>query len=113
MITQRPITNHAQGGMTALDYMPASNIGMGIAVIRGGIVTIPTGPLVAGVLGVTWIGGVWRVPKVAGALSDGDDVYWNPIGNAVNWTAGLGACQTAGTAYLMGKVILDAAADDE
>lgn len=112
-MTQRPVTNHQQGGMTALDYTPSAAVAMGQVAIRGGKVTIATAPLVASVLGVTWMGGVWRVPKIQGALSDGDDAYWNPSAQPVNWGTADGACQAAGTAYFMGMVIGDAAADDE
>ena len=112
-MAQRPVTNHEHGGMTPLDYTPVSAVLMGAVVIRGGVVTIATGPLPAGELGVTWVGGVWRVPKDSSVFADGDKVYWDPTGDPVNWTADSGAGTSGATAYLFGNAVGAAATGDE
>lgn len=112
-MVQRPVTNHEKGDMMPLDITPVSAVGMGEVVLRGGTVTIATGPLAAAILGVTWVGGVWRVPKDSSVFADGDKVYWQTDGSPVNWTASSGAATSSATAYLFGQAVGAAATGDE
>ena len=112
-MAQRPVTNDKKLGMVPLDYTPVSAVAMGAVVLRGGTVTIPTGPLPAGELGVTWVGGVWKVPKDNSVFADGDKVYWDPLGDPVNWDANTGSATFGATPYLFGQAVGAALTTDE
>lgn len=111
--TQTPATRYQAEGDN-LDYTPGSDVYGGDVVLIGTVPAIVTEDIASGVKGAVAVEGVFKVPKVTGALTAGDAIYWDVDGDPVDGTAGTGACSgTASVGNLMGFAVLDAGSSDE
>lgn len=98
----------------SVDYMPAAAVTGGDVIVINGIVCVATRDIAANTLGSVDTAGVFDVSKITGAISNRDDVYWNPTGDPVGGTAGSGAATisfVAGCVY-MGQAIAAAGSSD-
>lgn len=99
----------------SIDYTPSgSDVTAGDVIVLGSMVAIADSDIADGKLGALALEGVFKVPKITGALAVGVPVYWDPTGNPVGGTAGSGAATgTAGSLKKMGYVSLAALSADE
>lgn len=111
-MAQVPATVYGSGG--AIDYTPGSAVTAGDVVLIGTRVCVATQDIAASALGSLATEGIFKVPKVTGALSAGDAVYWDVDGDPVGGDAGTGAASgTASVGNLMGSATAAAAEADE
>lgn len=92
----------------SIDYTPSGAKDAGTLVIRGGIIGVLNLDLAADELGAIDVVGVYDGAKDSSVFTDGQAVYWNPTGNPVGGTSGSGALSGTGTAYYIGRAIVDA-----
>lgn len=110
-MAQTPATTFSEDG--AIDYTPTSAVTGGDVVVVGSVVAVATSDIAANKLGSLAVDGVFKVPKITGAIAAGALVYWDPTGNPVTGTAGSGAATgTIGTLKQMGYAALAAASGD-
>lgn len=98
---------------SAIDYTPGSAVTGGDVVVQGNVVGIAAVDIAANALGSLTVEGIFKVPKITGAITAGAPVYWNTTADPVTGTAGTGAAQatpTGGT--LMGYCATAAASGD-
>lgn len=111
-MAQTPALLYAEGD--AIDYTPGSAVTAGDVVLVGTIPMIASVDIAANALGSLNTDGVWKVPKVTGALSAGDAIYWDVDGDPDGGTAGTGAASgTASVGHLMGYATIAAASGDD
>lgn len=111
-MAQVPATVYSSGG--AIDYTPGSAVTAGDVVLIGTRVCVATQDIAASALGSLATEGIFKMPKVTGALSAGDAIYWDVDGNPVGGDAGTGAASgTASVGNLMGSATAAAAEADE
>lgn len=97
----------------ALDYTPVSAVTGGDIVVIGSIPLLAVNDIAAAAKGSLQTGGVWKVPKATGALTQGDSIYWHTAGSPVTGTASSGAADgTASGGYLIGMATADALSGD-
>ena len=97
----------------AIDYTPGSAVTAGDVVVLGSIVGVATNDIAANAKGSLTIDGVFKVPKITGAISVGTKLYWDPAGTPVTGDASSGAATaTAGSLKVMGYAVLAAASGD-
>lgn len=70
-----------------LDYTPGSAVAVGAVVVVGDLVCVADRPIDANALGAVAVSGVFKMPKGAGALSQGATVYWDATNSVVTTTA--------------------------
>lgn len=109
--TQAPAFRGSQG--ENIDYTPASAVYAGDVVFQGSMCGIATQDIAANALGSLAIFGVFRIPKVTGAVTVGSVISWNPTGDPVTGTAGTGAANASGAGKPMGVAVIAAASGDE
>jgi predicted RecA/RadA family phage recombinase len=111
--TQSPALRYSGDG--EIDYTPAAAVYAGDVVLVGKHVLVAPRDIAANAKGALANEGLWKVPKITGAISAGDPVYWNPAGDPDNGTAGTGAATKtpAAGAYFMGHAVIDAASGDD
>jgi len=99
----------------AIDHTPGSAITAGDVVVHGtALVTIATQNIAANKKGSLATCGQFRGPKVTGALSKGDAIFWDADGDPVGGDAGTGALTDDGTkGPFAGWVTVAAGASDE
>lgn len=98
----------------SIDYTPGSAVTAGDVVVLGSMVAIADNDIAASKLGALSLEGVYKVPKITGAIAVGVPVYWDPAGNPVSGTAGSGAATgTAGSLKKMGYAAAAALSADE
>lgn len=111
-MAQVPATRHSSPG-GAIDYTPGSAVTAGDVLVLGDVVAVATQDIAANALGALEVSGVFKVPKITGALTVGVLVYWDPAGDPVSGDAGTGAATgTAGALKRMGYAALAAGAND-
>lgn len=105
---------YRQDGNT-ISYTPVSAVTAGDVIVLGTLlVCIALRDIAANVLGALAVRGVFDVPKVTGAISAGDPLYWDADGDPVGGTAGSGAfTATASNGTFAGFATADAASGDE
>ncbi len=86
----------------AIDYTPGSAVLGGDVVVVGQVPLVATTDIAASALGALRTEGIFAVPKITGAISQMDPIYWNATGDPVSGTAGTGACNNAGIGKFMG-----------
>lgn len=86
----------------AIDHTPGSAVTGGNIVVVNSVPMLAKKDIAASALGSLCTEGVWRVPKVTGAVSALADVYWDEDGSPVTGDASSGAATTtaAGNLYL-------------
>ncbi len=96
------------GDPCMVDYTPSADVEAGDVIVVGNGVRIAHRDIPSGELGALAIdGGVYKVPKTAGAALDaGDLVYWDVADSAVN------ASDETGANMLLGIVVNGAASAD-
>jgi predicted RecA/RadA family phage recombinase len=111
-MAQVPAIRWAQGDN--IDYTPAVAVTAGDVVVLGATPLVATQDIAAAGLGSLAVAGVFKVPKVTGAIAAGDPIYWNPAGSPNTGTASSGACgaSTPG-GYYMGVATLAALSADD
>ena len=111
-MAQTPATRHTDRGQ--LDYTPSSAVTGGTVIVLGSLVAIAEVDIAANTLGSLATEGIFKVPKITGAITVGAPVYWDPTGNPDGGTAGSGAATaTAGSLELMGYAALAALSGDD
>lgn len=111
-MAQTPATRY-QSDDNQIDYTPGSAVTAGDVILVGTVVAIATSDIASGVLGSLAIEGVFKLPKITGAIAAGDPVYWDPVGSPVTGTASSGAASnTPGVNYLAGYAAVAAASGD-
>lgn len=109
--TQTPALTYADDDQ--IDYTPAAATYSGDVVVIGNTPLISPCDIAASVKGALATEGVWKVPKITGAISVGDPIYWNSTADPVTGTAGTGAAQVSPTGgKFMGFAALAAASGD-
>ena len=78
----------------AIDYTPVSAVTGGDVVAIGGRAFIALHDIAANALGALQTEGVFDIPKATGAVSAGDNIYWDADGDPNSGTAGTGAATT-------------------
>ena len=97
----------------SIDYTPGSAVTGGDVVVLGDVVGVAENDIAANAKGALALEGVFKVPKITGALAVGVKVYWDPAGSPVTGDANSGAATgTAGSLKLMGYASLAAASGD-
>lgn len=101
------------GNDVTVDYTPGSDVAAGDVVVSNSFVGLAQVAITSGVEGGLSTGGVWRLPKKTGAVTQFGSVYWDADADPVTGTAGSGAASTtaAGNSFL-GFAIADAASGD-
>lgn len=99
----------------AIDYTPVAAVSVGDVIVLGTRVFIAPVDIAANAKGSLATEGIWRVPKITGAILVLDPIYWNPTGDPDNGTAGTGAATKtpAAGAYFMGFAVEAAASSDD
>lgn len=110
-MAQTPATMWSDDG--AIDYTPTAAVTGGDVVVLGSIVAVAVDDIAANVKGAVVIDGIFKVPKITGAITVGSKVYWDPAGTPVTGDASSGAATTtAGSLKVMGYAVLAAASGD-
>ena len=110
-MAQTPATRYSADG--AIDYTPSSAVVGGDVVVLGSLVGVAEVDIAANAKGSLAVCGVFKVPKITGAIAVGAPIYWDPAGDPVSGEAGTGAATgTAGALELMGYASLAAASGD-
>lgn len=91
-MAQTPSTLISEGAV--LDYTPSGEIAAGDVTIVNSMPTLAEQAIAANAEGGISTGGVWRVPKITGAVSLFAAVYWDADADPVSGTAGSGAATT-------------------
>jgi predicted RecA/RadA family phage recombinase len=91
-LAQTPSTLISEGAV--LDYTPSGEIAAGDVTIVNSMPTLAEQAIAANAEGGISTGGVWRVPKITGAVSLFAAVYWDADADPVSGTAGSGAATT-------------------
>lgn len=111
-MAQTPATRYESEGDN-IDYTPTTAVTAGDVVVLGTIVAIAEVDIAANALGSLATKGVFKVPKITGAITVGTKLYWDPAGDPVGGTAGTGAATaSAGTLKVLGVAVLAAASGD-
>lgn len=112
-MAQTPATRYQDQGCS-VDYTPGSAVTAGDVVVLGDIVLVAERDIAANALGALATAGVFKVPKITGAIAVGVPVYWDTAGDPVGGTAGSGAATgTAGALKRMGYAAAAAGANDQ
>jgi len=110
-MAQTPATTVSGSG--AIDYTPGSAVTAGNVVVLGSIVAVSVTDIAANEKGSLAISGLFRVPKITGAITVGSKIYWDPAGTPVTGDAASGAATTtAGALKVMGYATAAAASGD-
>lgn len=110
-MAQTPAVRVAEG--TKIDYTPGSAVTAGQVVVIGSVPLVAFTDIPASTLGSLEVEGIFDVPKVTGAITAGDAIYWDTDADPVVGTAGTGAATGTATAnYLMGFATIAAASGD-
>lgn len=96
-------TNHVQPGNTITLTAPTGGVSSGDGVLVGAFFGVAKYDASAGDPVEVDLVGVWDLPKAAGALSEGDVVYWDPTAGEVSDDDG---------GYFIGAVTQDALSAD-
>jgi len=103
-----------QSSGDTIDYTPGSAVTAGDVVVVGNIVGVAESSIAASVQGSLSIGGVWRLPKITGAITAGQKLYWDPAGDPVSGDSSSGAITaTAGSLKVAGYAVAAQASGDE
>lgn len=98
----------------SIDHTPGSAVSAGDVVVQGDLIGVAKLDIAANALGALAIVGVFDFPKVTGAISAGDEVFWDDDGDPVGGTAGSGAVtKTAADGKYCGVAIAGAAESAE
>lgn len=109
-MAQVPALYYQEGD--TLDYTPAGAVTAGDVVVSGEVVGIATHDIAASVQGALAVSGVFKVPKVTGALAKDAKVYWGATSDPVSGTAGTGAAAGTGVGAYMGSAAYAALSGD-
>ena len=110
-MAQTAATMYSDDG--AIDYTPTSAVTAGDVVVLGSIVGVAVTDIAANAKGALVIDGVFKVPKITGAITVGSKIYWDPAGSPVTGDASSGAATTtAGSLKVMGYAVAAAASGD-
>jgi predicted RecA/RadA family phage recombinase len=96
-----------------VDYTPGSAVSAGDVAFQKLLCGVAPLDIAASTLGALAIEGVFKAPKITGAIAAGDTISWNATGDPVVGTAGTGAANTSGIGKPLGVAILAAASGDE
>jgi predicted RecA/RadA family phage recombinase len=97
----------------AIDYTPVAAVLAGTVVEIGRNAFIADVYIPAGELGSLAITGVFDVPKASGAITVGDDIYWDNDGSPNSGDASSGAATTTASGNrLLGKAVAAALTGD-
>ncbi len=97
----------------AIDYTPSSAVIAGQVVVLGGVPMVAKDAIAANALGALQTIGIYKVPKITGAIAAGAVVFWNATGSPVTGDASSGAATvTAPGNTAMGIAVLAAASGD-
>lgn len=97
----------------AIDYTPASAVTGGDVVVLNGIVGVVPVDLAASELGSVQTRGVYKLPKITGAMVRGLPVFWDAAGSPDNGTASSGAANQNGTGVYAGLCTAAALSGDD
>lgn len=89
----------------SIDYTPTANVAAGDVIILGDLVGVAVRDIAANTLGALQTSGIFDFLKVAGEMTVGTLLYWN--------TSAKKATTTSSTYKCIGKVVIEAADDDE
>lgn len=105
--------NKVQNGKT-IEYVPSgSAVAAGQFILIGILAAIAVTDIAVGDTGACEVEGVFKVPKVTGAITQGEQLYWDADGDPVGGEAGSGALTTTSTDNTaVGKAWADAASGD-
>ena len=104
-----------QPGKT-IEYTAGSAVAAGDPVLIGVVFAVAVANIAASEMGACEVEGVFSLPKATGAITQGDQLYWDADGDPVGGTAGTGALTTSddsGANSPVGKAWDAAASDDE
>ena len=101
------------GAGMSLDYTPGSALAAGKVVIIGVTPMIAELDVASGELGALANTGLWDIPKITGAIAQGDAVYWDADADPVGGTAGSGAATTTAAGNTMLGIASAAAASGD
>lgn len=101
-----------QEGKT-IDYTPGTAVAAGKPIVIDDIVGITNRDIAANTLGALTIAGVFDVEKVTGAVTNGQDLYWDSDGDPVGGTAGSGAMTTNAADGVFAGIAVKAAAESD
>jgi predicted RecA/RadA family phage recombinase len=99
----------------SISYTAVSAVNAGDVILIGTVPCIAPLAIAAGAVGTVCSNGQWKVPKLTGAISAGDAIYWDVDGTPVysGATALSGACGgSSAVGNLMGFAAADAASGD-
>jgi len=109
---QTPVQKVSSAG--AIDYTPDTDAVVGgDVIVVGDIVGVAPVDIAVDKKGAIQIEGVYRFPKITGAIGVGVKVYWAASGNPVGGDAGSGAATTTASGNkLAGYAVAAAASGD-
>lgn len=98
------MTNAVQRGEVLEVVAPSGGFTGGITYVVGELVGVAIKTVLQGELGELYIKGVFTMDKITGALTQGQKVYWDPAGSAVDGSTGaitgtVGSLKQCGWAY--------------
>ena len=101
-----------------IDYTPVAVLAAGDVINIGGIAMINTTDYPAADLAAAKVHslarvGVFKVPKITGAMTVGLRIYWDPAGSPIGGTAASGAATTVSVATLSLGIVAAAAASGD
>ncbi len=109
--TQSPTYRQSEG--ETIDYTPGSAVYAGDVILIGSMVCVAGQDIDASAKGSLATKGVFLAAKDTSTFTAGDPIYWNPTGDPVGGTAGVGAfTSTAVGTYFAGTCVLAAATGD-
>lgn len=102
-----------QDDASKIDYTPSGAVTVGQVVVLGSKAYIAPDAIAASALGALSGAGLWKVPKITGAIVAGNAIYWDSDADPVTGTAGSGAASLSGLGNtFMGPAVLAAASGD-
>ncbi len=109
-MAQYPATYYQEG--EAIEYTPGSAVTAGDVIVIADRIAVAPRDIAASVQGTVTVCGVWNLPKITGAIAQGDKVYWAAAGTPVTGDASSGAASNTGTGVYAGVCVKAALAGD-
>lgn len=109
-MAQYPALAYHEGEV--IDYTPGSAVTAGDVIVVGERVCVAPHDIAASVQGTLAVRGVYLLPKITGAISQGDRVYWAAAGTPVTGDASSGAASNTGTGSYSGVCVKAALSGD-
>lgn len=102
-MAQSPALRYSETGV--VDYTPAAAVTAGAIVQVGGFVGIPVNDIAANAKGSLATSGLFKVPKITGAVVVGLPVFWNATASPVVGDASSGAANQTGAGIFLGTAV--------